>query len=120
MKKIILLGLLITTPLMADISRDTAIVYAVNRLKGQSKEIKIPVGEKALFENISITVKACYEKTQQIGTESTHWAFLQIKDLEKEATPEEALLFSGWMPSHNRNISTLEDPVYDIWIKECK
>lgn len=121
MKKIILLGtIIISSAAMANISRETATVYAVNRIKGQSEEIKIPVGENALFENISITVKACYEKPKQVGIESTHWGFLQIKDLEKEATAEKAMLFSGWMPSHDRNISTLEHPTYDIWIKDCK
>ncbi len=120
MKKILILGLLFSSSVFANISHEKAIVRVVNRIKGINKSIEIPVGEKALFENISVQVKACYEKQKAVGIESIYWSFLQIKDLEKESSSENAMMFSGWMPSHDRNVSTLENPTYDIWIEKCE
>ncbi|MHA1540614.1 MAG: DUF2155 domain-containing protein [Alphaproteobacteria bacterium] len=120
MKKFLVLCLLFSSSVFANIAHEKAVVRVVNRLKGINKSIEISVGEKTLFENISINVEACYEKPRAVGIESTHWGFLQIKDLEKESSPENSILFSGWMPSHDRNISTLEHPVYDIWIERCE
>ncbi|MHA1550150.1 MAG: DUF2155 domain-containing protein [Alphaproteobacteria bacterium] len=101
------------------ISHDKVEIRVVNRIKGLAKTIVIPTGESAMFENISITVEACYEKTNAVGIQSNYWGFLKVKDLENEATEEKSLLFSGWMSSLDRSQATVAHPVYDIWVQSC-
>lgn len=120
MKKLLFLLCVFSVPVLGNISSEKAVLRAVNRLKGISKELVVPVGQDVLFENISVSVKACYERKNAVGINSNYWAFLQIKDLEKESTTEKSLLFSGWMPSHAREQAALEHPLYDIWVERCE
>lgn len=99
-----------------EISRDKAVVRVLNRMKGITKTLTIPVSESDSFETLKITVKACYERPHAVGIQSNYWAFIQVVDTEKQG---DSTLFSGWMPSIQRGESTLSDPTYDVWIKSC-
>ena len=80
------------------------------------EEIEAPVGKTVTFGGLAITVRDCEKNPPEDQPESA--AFLQID----EVRPGEVNVrrFSGWMFAQSPALSSLENPVYDVILLDCK
>jgi hypothetical protein len=81
------------------------------RISEFSADIDVPVS----FGTLEITVRACHKKPPEEPPESA--AFLEIR--EKRRGEAAVLVFSGWMFASTPGLSSLEHPVYDVWVLDC-
>lgn len=96
--------------------KGTAVLQALDKVTARVQELEVPVGGSVEFGAITITVRTCRKATPIDPPESV--AFLEID----ETRPDEAdvRLFSGWMFASSPALSSLEHPVYDVWVLDCK
>ena len=115
MKKLytILLLLLFTNPVNAELKQH-AILMLLDKVTANSQTIKISVGTTYAFESLDIKVLRCDKNPPEDTPESS--AYLLISEPEKSS----ATIFRGWMFASNPSINSLEHPVYDVWVKDCK
>ena len=90
-----------------------AIMRAIDRSTGRTYEIKIPLNQEIKFSNLLINVKYCYKNP--IDKKVENYAYLMIKDLLINQ-----YIFEGWMFSSSPSLSSLEHPINDIWLLNCK
>lgn len=93
-----------------------AVLRGLDKVTGRISTFSIPVGEVGEFGKLSILPEACYTRPPEESPENS--AFLYV--FEKSVKGENIELFKGWMFSSNPALSSMEHPVYDIWILECK
>ena len=61
-------------------------------------------------------MRACQKRPPEEPPESA--AFLEIREAKPDQKP--ILLFSGWMFASSPAVSALDNPVYDVWVLDCK
>lgn len=107
-----------------NIPQNKAVVRALNKQTGRTKDIEIAVGEKTIFENILIDMKSCFTRPEDETPENT--SFVQITETntnfkeELDTVKKGKQVFSGWMFSSSPSLVGMEHPNYDIWLLECK
>ena len=90
-----------------------AVMRAIDRSTGRTFKLKIPINADTKFSNLLINVKYCYKNP--IDKEVENYAYLIIKNLLIDEN-----IFQGWMFSSSPSLSSLEHPIYDIWLLDCE
>ncbi|MGD9535881.1 MAG: DUF2155 domain-containing protein [Alphaproteobacteria bacterium] len=118
-----LLGLLAVTVLAADITAGagraaeaTAELQALDKVTARISALHVPIGGTVHFGTIEVTARSCYKAPPEEPPENA--AFLEIHEVRRGE--DSKLLFSGWMFSSSPGLSTLEHPVYDVWVVDCR
>ena len=78
--------------------------------------IDASIGQTIEFGTLKIVVQHCEKAPSESRQESL--AFVNITEAKPNCPPQK--LFSGWMVSSSPALSSLDHPMYDVWIKECK
>lgn len=119
MKKICLtlLGCLLSSLSFAtEIPMTTAVLRGLDKVTGRIKTFEIPVGGVGQFGRTFVAVESCFTHPPEESPENS--AFLYI--YEKSLKGENIELFKGWMFSSDPALSSMEHPVYDVWVLSCK
>lgn len=92
------------------------IMQGLDKVTARVSTFQAPKDTTVRFGTLEITVKRCDRTPPQEPPESA--VFLNI--IEKRPDEPVTKLFMGWMFSSSPALSTLEHPVYDVWVLECK
>ncbi len=98
------------------ISEPTAVLQGLDKITARVSEIEAPVGKTVTFGGLAITVRDCEKNSPEDQPESA--AFLQIDEVRPGE--ENIRRFSGWMFAQSPALSSLENPVYDVILLDCK
>ncbi len=93
-----------------------AVLRAVDKITARVTDLEIAIGEEIRFGTLGITPFYCNKRPPEDTPEVT--AFLVISDTQPGE--ESTVVFSGWMFASSPALSTLEHPVYDVWVINCK
>ena len=95
----------------------TALLQGLDKTTARVTKFTAPVGQTVAFGTLKITVRDCRKRPPEQEPESA--AFLDIDEiLQGQGEPKR--IFSGWMFASSPALNSLEDPVYDVWLLDCK
>jgi hypothetical protein len=113
-------GLLAVLPVEAAgddmIAEPIAVLQGLDKITARVSDFDAPVGQAVRFGDLSILVRAC-EKNPPVDTPESA-AFLEIDNLRPGENNFRE--FSGWMFAQSPALSSLEDPIYDVIVLDCK
>ncbi|MEX2453507.1 MAG: DUF2155 domain-containing protein [Rhodospirillaceae bacterium] len=93
-----------------------AVLQGLDKITARISKIEAPVGMPVRFGTLEILAKRCEKRPPEETPETT--AYLEIRE---HRTGESAVeLFSGWMFASSPAVSSLEHPVYDVWVTDCR
>ena len=92
-------------------NKDSAFIGVLNKVTAQVSSVKIPVGEEVLIYDLKIFNKSCHISLPE--EKPLVAVYLVIDELKGKNN------FSGWMVKDLPSISSMEHPLYDIWVKDC-
>lgn len=92
------------------------VLQGLDKITARVSKFEIEVDEVGYFGTLNIKVRACRKKPPTEPPEKA--AFLEITDLKLGETPTD--LYRGWMFASSPGLSSLEHPVYDVWVLDCK
>jgi hypothetical protein len=98
------------------IPKPIAVLHGLNKVTARVSEFEIETGDTTKFGSLLITMYSCQASDPLDQPESA--VLLEIEDKKPNEMPK--LVFSGWMFASSPAINSLEHPVYDVWVKECK
>ena len=102
---------------VSDINKASVVtVLVLNKITAKSYSYDIGVGKKAKFERLLIEPLFCWKSSPEDVAENK--ALLKITETKVDKT--DSVVFYGWMFSSSPGISTLEHPMYDITVVDCK
>jgi len=126
----IFLAALIAAPAYADnLVGDKVVLRALDKVTATTEDYTVIVGENLRYGSLDIKVRHCEKKPPEELPET--YAFLQILTARpksdmggpnkngKDGESKSAKLFSGWMFASSPALSSLDHPVYDIWVIDC-
>jgi hypothetical protein len=94
-----------------------AVLQGLDKTTARVTKFEAPVGQTVTFGTLKITVRDCRKRPPEEEPESA--AYLDIDEvLQDTAAPKH--IFSGWMFASSPALNSLEDPVYDVWVLDCR
>lgn len=104
-------------PLAASaIQGDTVVLQGLDKVTARVSTFEARVGDTVRFGTLEIQPRFCDRAPPEEPPEST--AFLDI--YEARADERRVDLFHGWMFASSPALNSLEHPVYDVWVLDCK
>lgn len=117
-KSLILSASLIVAPIAVHAEMlDMPIVQlqSLDKITARTMVFEMQVGKTVKFGPIYIKAQAC-RKAEPIDTPESA-AFLQI--WEETSDEKSEWVFSGWMFASSPALSSMDHPVYDVWVLDC-
>ena len=93
-----------------------AVLQGLDKITARISTIDAPIGEGVRFGTLDITVRKCHKRPPTETPETT--AYIEIR--ERRLGESVVELFSGWMFASSPASSSMEHPVYDVWVVDCK
>jgi len=97
-----------------------AVLQGLDKTTARVSTVEAPLGEPVRFGTLVIMARACVKKPPEEPPDTA--AFLEIDEArpQGEQSTDVQHLFSGWMFAQSPSLSTLEHPVYDMTVLDCK
>lgn len=96
--------------------KSAVVLRALDKITGQTKTFEVNIGDTVKFGSIYVIPRSCRKALPIEPPESA--AFLQIWEITPNK--EAQWIFSNWMFASGPALSTMDHPVYDIWVLDCK
>jgi len=108
--------MLMPAPAQAELeSYPVARLKSLDKITARTQRFDVRVGQAIQYGPLLITVRTC-RKAPPIEPPRTA-AFLEIVEQTEEG--EEKWIFSGWMFASSPALSSMDHPVYDVWVLDC-
>ncbi len=92
------------------------VLQGLDKITARISTIEAPIGEDVRFGTLEITVRKCHKRPPTETPETT--AYLEIR--ERRLGESAINLFAGWMFASSPAASSMEHPVYDVWVVDCR
>lgn len=92
------------------------VLRGLDKVTAHVSTFDAPIGQTVKFGALQITARSCDKRPPEEVPESA--AFLEIVEAREGETPQR--LFSGWMFASSPALSALENPIYDLWVLDCR
>lgn len=99
---------------------------SLDKITARTQTFEAPVGSTVKFQFLKIKIQSCLKSSPMEKPESA--AFLQIwetapDDAHAASDDKDALqpswVFSGWMFASSPGLSSMDHPIYDVWVLDC-
>lgn len=95
-----------------------AVIGFLNKRNGVSRDFQMKPGDNfKVADGVIIRLRAC-DKTAPWELDPYTGAFVQL-DVEN-AEHKYQRVFSGWLYKETPSINVVENPIYDVWVKDCQ
>lgn len=92
------------------------VLQGLDKITARTSKFAFRVGETVDFGSLKITAHSCQVSDPMDPPESA--ALLEIHEQKKNQLPKN--IFQGWMFASSPALYSLEHPIYDIWVIDCK
>ena len=92
------------------------VLGGLDKVTAHVSTFEVPVGKTVTFGALQITARTCDKHPPEETPESA--AFLEVIEARPGETPHQ--LFSGWMFASSPALSAMDNPIYDLWVLDCK
>ena len=96
-------------------SYPVAVLQALDKVTARVATLEAPVGQTVRFGTLQITAAVCEKRPPEETPEAA--AFLDIVEQRAEQPPVD--VFRGWMFASSPGLSSMQHPVYDLWMVDC-
>jgi hypothetical protein len=93
-----------------------AVLGGLDKITAHVSTFEVQVGKTVSFGALRITARACDKHPPEETPESA--AFLEVVEARAGESPH--TLFSGWMFASSPALSAMDNPIYDLWVLDCK
>ena len=96
-----------------EIDRDMLVTLKIlNKITANVEQIEIKLKENYEYDYLEIYAIDCYLSDKYEKTEKAVYLNIYNREINEK-------IFNGWMLKTLPSISSLEHPIYDIWIEDC-
>ena len=95
---------------------NVVVLQALNKITAKSYRYEVKIGDSIKFERLIVEPLFCWKSSPADIPENK--VLLKITENKLDKTKDE--IFYGWMFSSSPSISSMEHPMYDITVVDCK
>ena len=106
----------VTEPATQKIVNSAALFSGLDKITGRIISFDVAIGETVQFGALQVTPRACYTRpsTEAANTD----AFIEVDEVTLQG--EVRRIFTGWVFAASPGLHAIENPIYDIWLTDCK
>lgn len=104
----------------ATIDHPIAKLRSLDKVTARTTIFEATVGSTLKFGNVYIKVRACRKAPEMEKPEAA--SFIQVWEVPPGQMAEEEKaewIFSGWLFSSSPGLSSMDHPIYDVWVLDC-
>lgn len=91
-------------------------LQALDKITARVSTLDVPIDDVVRFGTLVIAVRSCQVAVDEEAPENA--AFVEIN--EEKPSDSAKRVFTGWMFASSPALSSVEHPVYDVWLLACK
>ena len=96
---------------------EIAVLQALDKVTGRVQRLEAPLGASVHYGEMTILARTCQKAPPEDNPEAA--AFLEIWQ-KRPSEQQGHWLFQGWMFASSPALSAMDNPVYDVWLLDCK
>jgi len=96
-----------------------AVIGVLNKRNNLSQTLEIKPGEARRWGEVIVRLAAC-ERTAPWEFPRQTGAFAQVFVRAADSDGEWGKVFSGWLFKETPSLNVVENPIYDVWVKDCR
>lgn len=98
------------------ISNPIAVFAGLDKVTGRIVSFEVLIDETVQFGALQVTPKVCYSRPPTEAPLTT--GFVEVDEVMLNNKVRR--VFSGWMFADSPSINAVENPVYDVWLTDCR
>lgn len=107
----------LVAPASADkIKHSIAVFSGLDKITGRIISFEVAANETVQFGTLQITERVCYTRPPTEAPQTD--TFVEVDEIDPQSKPKR--IFTGWMFAASPGLHALDQPVYDIWLTDCK
>lgn len=99
----------------ANLVGTAALLQGLDKVTARISTFEAPIDTPVRFGALEITVHRCVKHPPEETPEAA--ALMEIRKIRPGEPP--VSVFKGWMFASSPALNALQDPVYDVWVKDC-
>ncbi|HML13449.1 MAG TPA: DUF2155 domain-containing protein [Xanthobacteraceae bacterium] len=106
----------VTPPPAVKVVNPTAVFSGLDKITGRITTFDVAINETVEFGALRVTPRACYTRppTEPQNTDG----FVEVDEITLQK--EVRRIFTGWMFAASPGLHAVENPIYDVWLTDCK
>ena len=110
------LGLAAMPATAAPIANPVATFSGLDKITARITNFDVYINETVQFGSLQVTPRVCYNRPLTDAPRTD--AFVQVDEIGLDRKVRR--IFSGWMFADSPGLHAIDNPVYDVWLTECK
>jgi hypothetical protein len=98
------------------IANPVAVFAGLDKITGRITSFDVYVDETVQFGSLQVTPRVCYNRPLTDAPRTD--AFVQVDEIGLDRKVRR--IFSGWMFADSPGLHAIDNPVYDVWLTDCK
>lgn len=94
-----------------------AVLGILNKRNGLWRDLTMKPGQAVRLGDVVVRLSAC-EQTAPWEQEKWTGAFVQV--ISHDADKKWRRYFSGWLYKESPSLNMVENPIWDVWVKDCQ
>jgi len=112
-----LIGALSLSAVQAErISQPVAVFSGLDKITGRITSFDVYIGETYQFGSLQVTPRVCYSSAADEAARTD--GFVEVAEITLDRQIKQ--IFSGWMFADSPGLNAVENPIHDVWLKDCK
>ena len=98
------------------IANPVAVFSGLDKITGRITSFDVYIDETVQFGSLQVTPRVCYDRppTEAPQTDS----FVEVDEIGLDRKVKR--IFTGWMFAASPGLHAVDNPVYDVWLTDCK
>jgi len=98
------------------VSQPVAVFSGLDKITGRITSFDVYIGETYQFGSLQVTPRVCYSGAEGEITQID--GFVEVAEITLDRQIRK--IFSGWMFADSPGLNAVENPIHDVWLKDCK
>ena len=90
-------------------------IVAINKIVANSQTLIVNINEPIFFHNLEVKLLKCFKNLDPYHEDS--YGLFNL--VEYKMNDDAKNIFQGWLISSSPSLSTLQNPIYEIFILDC-
>jgi hypothetical protein len=103
-------------PVETPMPKRVAVLGLLNKRNGIARDVTMKPGDTQRIGDVVLRLRAC-DKTAPWEPQSLTGAFVQTDVRGPDGRWRR--VFSGWLFKESPSLNSVQDPIYDVWVKSC-
>jgi hypothetical protein len=98
------------------VANPVAVFSGLDKITGRITSFDVYIDETVQFGSLQVTPRACFTRPPTDVPRTD--AFVQVDEIGLDRKVRR--IFSGWMFADSPGLHAVDNPVYDVWLTDCK